>query len=264
MSMRRVAVLTATAVVLVGNSVLMASEASADDTTPPAISSVDVRPEPVGLYKSGSTKITVDVKVTDEVGVTSVHVYLHAVPRDPDDTEYPDTVVTWASLVSGTAQEGSWRGTLSLDKADTTGMWTTELGVRDAADNGQFAGRVYDEGYEVPPIDDFYVKRNTMIRDFNVAEPVVRGAFVRMYGRLVRLDPTRGYVGYQGKAMRVLFRPTGSTTWIDRGAVTTNARGYFANFHMFRAWRDGIWKVRFDGTANYLPESSHGDFVEVR
>lgn len=65
-------------------------------------------------------------------------------------------------------------------------------------------------------------------------------------------------------AMSVLFRPTGSTTGVDRGTVTTNSRGYFANLHMFRAWRDGIWKVRFNGTANYLPEGSRGDFVDVR
>ena len=85
-----------------------------------------------------------------------------------------------------------------------------------------------------------------------------------MYGRLLRLNPARGYVGYQGKAMSVLFRPTGSRTWVLRGTVTTNSGGYFANFHTIRAWRDGIWKVRFNGTASYPPEGSRGDFVDVR
>jgi len=41
-----------------------------------------------------------------------------------------------------------------------------------------------------------------------------------MYGRLVWLDPAEGYVGYQGKAMSVLFRPTGSATWIHSRRTT--------------------------------------------
>jgi hypothetical protein len=123
---------------------------------------------------------------------------------------------------------------------------------------------IYDEHYSVPPVDDFSVKRNTDIRDFNVAEPVTRGATIRMFGRLLRLDPAAGYVGYGGKTVRVLFRPAGTSTWVSRGTVTTSSQGYFTNSRTFRAWRDGAWKVQFDGTVNYLPETSRADYVDTR
>lgn len=257
-----IAVVASTVAVLAAVSVVAAPGASADE--PPEIVSVDARPEPVGLYKATSTQVTVDVHVTDDVAVSSVLVSLFAAPRPGDDDVPPDEAEASASLVTGTAQNGTWRATIFLDKRNVTGKWSTEVGVRDSAENGAFAGHVYDEGYSVPPVDDFYVKRNTMIADFNVAEPATRGSFIRMSGRLLRLDPDEGYVGYRNKTIHVFFRPAGTATWVRKGTVTTSSRGYFSNSRTFRARRDGAWRVQFNGTTNYLPETSHKDYVDVR
>jgi len=257
-----IAVLASTASVLVGAGLVMAPGASADE--PPEIVSVDARPEPVGLYKAGSTQVTIDVHVTDDVAVASVRVSLLAAPGPGDDDIPPDEEQGSASLVSGTAQDGTWRATIFMDKRNSTGLWSTEVGVRDTAENGAFAGHAYDEGYSVPPVDDFYVKRNTIIRGFNVAEPATRGSYIRMYGRLMRLDPGLGYVGYRNKTIHVFFRAAGTATWEARGTVSTGSRGYFSNSRTFRAWRDGAWRVQFNGTSNYLAETSRGDHVDVR
>ena len=263
MHVGRISLVAATAVALIGSSAVVAQSASAEDAAP-VIVAVDARPETVGLYGSGSTQVTVDVQVTDDVAVSSVQVKLLAAPRIGDDDMPPDQALASASLVIGTVQNGTWRATIFMDKRDVTGHWSTEIGVRDSTENGAFAGHVYDEHYSVPPVDDFWVKRNTWIRGFNVYEPVTRGATIRMTGRLLRLDPAVGYVGYRGKAIRVLFRAVGSTTWQNRGTVTTNSAGYFTNSRTFRAWRDGVWKAQFLGTVNYLPETSPGDYVDTR
>ncbi|MGH3365583.1 MAG: hypothetical protein ACRDOY_00040 [Nocardioidaceae bacterium] len=50
---------------------------------------------------------------------------------------------------------------------------------------------------------------------------------------LLRLDPSAGNVGYWNKTRHVLFRPAGTTTWRERGTVTTNSVGLFANSRTF-------------------------------
>jgi hypothetical protein len=236
--------------------------ASADEA--PVITSVDARPETVAISAGGSTQVTVDVGVIDDVAVASVTVRLLAKPRLGDDDVPPDRAQAAASLVAGTAQDGVWRATIFLDRRDVPGAWSTEIGVRDSAENGAFAGHVHDEHYSVPPVDDFFVKRDTRISGFNVAEPVSRGAYVRMQGRLLRLAADGRYVGFAGKEVRVWFKPAGSTTWRLRGTVTTGARGYFSNSRVFRAWRDGVWRAQFAGTDAHLAETSRGDVVDTR
>lgn len=257
-----VAVVASTAVALISGSLGIAPSALAVDEDP-VIVSVDARPEPVGLYKSSSTQVSVDVVITDDVAVSTVDVTIVKAPRLGDDDVPPDRASATATLVSGTAQNGTWRATMFLNKTRIPGVWSTIVSVRDSAENGAFAAHAYDEGYSVPPVDDFSVLRNTMINGFNVAEPATRGSYIRMYGRLVRLDPARGYVAYGGKAIAVYFRPVGGT-WQKQGTVTTSSTGYFTNTRRFRAWRDGAWRVQFVGTPTYLPETSHADFVDVR
>ena len=263
MRVRDVAVVASTAVALISGSFVVAPAALAVDEEP-VIVSVDARPEPVGLWKSSSSQVSVDVVITDDVAISEVKVEIVKAPRLGDDDVPPDRASATATLVSGTAQYGTWRATMFLTKFDIPGVWSTRVSVRDSAENGAFAAHAYDEGYSVPPVDDFSVLRNTMIRGFNVAEPATRGSYLRMNGRLVRLDPATGYVAYGGRTMGVYFRPAGTKTWQRKGSVTTTSTGYFTNTRTFRAWQDGAWRVVFAGTATYLAETSHADYVDVR
>lgn len=255
MRILKIAVAASTTVALIGGSAVVAPAAGAYDTYP-VIVSVDARPETVGLYMTSTSTVIVDVQVTDDVAVASVSVSVFA---EACCEELESESGGQASLVSGTAQNGTWRAMVPLDTRNHVGTWTTRVIATDSADNADVAG--LDDG---PPFDNFYVKRNTMINRFNVVEPVTRGSHIQMSGRLIRLDPHQGYVGFRNKTIHVLFRPAGWTTWRDKGSVITNSRGSFANSHTFRAWRDGAWRARFDGTHIYLEETSPGDYVDVR
>ena len=68
-----VAVVASTAATLIAGSVVMAPAALAVDEDP-AIVSVDARPEPVGLWKTNSSQVSVDVVITDDVAVNEVKV----------------------------------------------------------------------------------------------------------------------------------------------------------------------------------------------
>ena len=247
------ALAAATAAALIAATLLTAPTASAAvDGTPPVVKWVNVKPETVGLYKERTSKITIRVRVTDSDGVDEVVAgLLSARDQNADSGPIP------LKRLSGSATDGIWGTTASTDKREVTGLWAGFAVAWDTAGTESA-----DD--ETAPYDEFRVKRNTMIQGFNVREPATKGTFIRMSGRLVRLDPERGYVGYRNKTMHVLFRAKGSSTWVKVGEVTTSSTGSFANSHRFRARRDGVWAVVFDGTVNYLPEASHRDFVDVR
>ena len=245
------AVVAATAAALVAGALLGAPSATAvADTTAPVVKRVDVRPETVGLYKDRASRVTVRVRVTDDVGVDEVVAGLLSERDEDAGQEFP------LELMSGTPQDGVWGATLFTDKREVTGLWAGYAVAQDAAGNESPLD-------ETTRFDEFWVKRNTMIRGFNVREPAVKGSYLRMSGRLLRLDPVRGYVGYRDKVIHVLFRAKGSPTLVKVGEIRTSATGSFANTRRFRARTDGTWLVLFNGTSNYLPEVSHRDFVDV-
>ena len=246
------------AIVALSASIIATPSASAEDTTPPVIHSIDVRPETIVLYKTSEMRVVVDVKITDDVGVTSATAWLW---RNVSNYNGYIGLGPDLELVSGTPQSGTWRAVFSFDINASPGAWKAEAVAFDAAFNEAGSGF----------LDRFFVKRNTVISNFNVVEPVARGSYIRMSGRLFRLTvtyprsgPLGSYVGYGNKTIHVLFRPTGATNWREQGTVTTTSLGYFTNSRSFRAWRDGAWRVRFDGTPSYLSGTSHVDYVDVR
>ena len=239
------------AAVAVGVLLTAPTAAAVTDTAAPVVKRVNVRPETVGLYKGRDSRITVAVRVTDDVGAEEVFIGLVS------DRNAAATQEFELELVDGTPQDGLWGATLFTDNTTVTGLWSGLAVAIDAAGNES----PLDENSK---FDDFFVKRNTIIRGFNVREPVAKGSFIRMSGQLVRLEPGQGYVGFRNKTMHVLFRAKGTSTWVKVGEVTTSSTGSFANSRRFKARRDGVWVVVFDGTRNYLPEASHRDFVDVR
>ena len=120
-----------------------------------------------------------------------------------------------------------------------------------------------DKGQHLAGPDQYLsVKRNTAMPAFNAGpEPVRRGAPVTVAGRLTRLDPNRGYVGYAGKRIDIYFKPNGGA-WILKGTTTTTTTGTWAR--RFPARVDGLWQVRFAGTSWHDAEISRADHVDVR
>ena len=247
------AVLAATtAAALALTALLTAPTASAAvaDSTAPVVKWVDVRPETVGLYKDRATRVTIAARVTDDIGATAVAAALVSARAAGATQEFA------LKRLSGTAKDGIWGITVFTDKGEVTGLWAGVAVAWDAAGNESPSD-------ETAPLDEFWVKRNTIISNFNVREPAVKGSYLQMSGRLLRLDPLKGYIGYRNEAIHVLFRAAGSATWVKVGEITTSDTGSFANTRRFRAVRDGTWVVVFDGTTLHLPEVSHRDFVDV-
>ena len=161
----------------------------------------------------------------------------------PDDSQWG-----YMRMQSGSHYSGTWVGSAAFDKFATTGRY--ELRMVDAALGQQYAaGR-------------FHVKRNTMMPAFNASpEPVRKGSPVKVAGRLTKLWPDIGYVGYGGKAIDVYFKPVGGS-WTLKGSATTDSNGCWSR--SFTASEDGSWQARFKGTSNYHRETSHSDYVAVQ
>jgi len=105
------------------------------------------------------------------------------------------------------------------------------------------------------------VRSKTVIRRFNVSEPIRRGATVKLTGRLLRAKGD-SYVPYSGRTVSVQFRPKGGTTFSTVKKTTTSTRGYFTAGGA-RAWRTGTWRVVFRGNTVALRSVSQGDYVTV-
>jgi hypothetical protein len=223
------------------------ARAQVEDTEPPQVLSFDVEPEVVGLYKSRPAEIVLQAHITDNVRITEAGGGV----QDGFGSPVDNAALT---LVSGTVQDGVWRGSVFATHGEPPGEWLAEVFVRDAAGN-------FDNPSLTLP-----VRLNTSIRRFNVAEPARRGSYVRVYGRLIRLTQNFAfeYAGWANRVMVVWFKPAGGNTWQRMGGIRTRARGFFASTNRFVARRDGVWRVSVAGTYRHLGETSRGDFVDVR
>jgi hypothetical protein len=241
------------AVLLVGAAFVATSRAGpAEDTTPPVIVSLDVRPELVALDGSNRVEVVLEAHVTDDVAVTVGKGFLIG----PSFYGIPTEEEFALELVEGDAQDGIWRGTLVFtNRSAPAGKWTSEACFGDAAHP------YYCQ--DSAPADVFHVKRSTTIRGFNIAEPVARGSQLRMHGRLLRLKRNGTFVAFGKKKVLVFFKPAGTGTWRFKGSVLTSADGSFAN-RQFKARRDGAWRVVSRPTEVYLGKTSGVDFVALR
>jgi hypothetical protein len=229
-----------------------ASPAGVAGDTPPVIVSLDVRPELVALNRSNEVEVVLEAKVTDDDGVTAAKGFLigPAIYGIPTEEEVELT------LVKGDALNGTWRGTLVFtNHSSVAGRWTSEACFGDASHP------YYCQ--DNPPADAFLVKRSTEIRGFNVAEPVAKGSYLRMRGRLLRLKSNGTFVAFAGKKVAIYFKPAGTSAWRLKGTVTTSPTGWFTT-RRFKARRNGAWRAVSRPTAIYLGDTSGADFVAVR
>ncbi|MFI6316645.1 hypothetical protein ACIBG8_03960 [Nonomuraea sp. NPDC050556] len=108
------------------------------------------------------------------------------------------------------------------------------------------------------------VKRASRLSTFNAApEPVRRGAGLSVTGTLQAVTASGTTYGALGGArVDVLFRRTGSSSYVRLASVTTAGSGTFGG--RFVAKRDGYWKVVYGGTGAYTSATSRVDYVDVR
>ena len=150
---------------------------------------------------------------------------------------------------SGRFDEAIYVASTTFTKFATTGQYLLTVTAEDENNFGT-------------PERFFHVKRNTMMPAFNASpEPVRKGSPIKVAGRLTKLWPDVGYVGYRGKTIDVYFKPVGGS-WTLKGSATTDSNGCWSR--SFTASEDGSWQARFKGTSNYHRETSRSDYVDVQ
>ncbi|MFE9023751.1 calcium-binding protein [Streptomyces sp. NPDC007808] len=133
------------------------------------------------------------------------------------------------------------------------GTWSVDASVE--ADDGDSAF--------APGVGSFGLKRAARLAVDASPEPVAKGAFIIVTGRLVRADwDTYRYAGYAGRAVRLQFRPKDSGTYTTVATVSTSATGTLRT--AVRAVQDGYWRWNFTGTTTTGPAKASGDYVDVR
>ncbi|MGI5451613.1 calcium-binding protein [Streptomyces sp. CA-249302] len=133
------------------------------------------------------------------------------------------------------------------------GTWSVDTLV-DANDGGSaFASGV----------GTFGLKRAARLTVNASPEPVAKGAKITVTGKLVRANwDTYRYAGYAGRAVKLQFRPKGSSTYTTVATVNTNSTGNLST--TVKAVRDGYWRWNFTGSTTTGPAKAPGDYVDVR
>ena len=212
-------------------------------------STMTVEPEIVVLYRSGPSQA--GVRLDDLGSAYRLTTWLECFDC-PSSYSYPTSDSSYPPLRQ--VDEDSWAGTITFAPTAPTGRWISAY----------YAGQ-HDAHPEDPdPLEErgvwLQVKRNTML-SFNAAPEEVTDSTIALGGRLTRMTPDQGYVGYAGKTLTVQFKPRGGT-FADHSTVTTDSTGRFGK-HV-SASGDGTWRVRFAGTGHHHRETSRHDYIDVQ
>ncbi|MFI6565911.1 calcium-binding protein [Streptomyces sp. NPDC050534] len=114
-----------------------------------------------------------------------------------------------------------------------------------------------------PGVGSFGLKRAARLTANAAPEPVAKGARITVTGKLVRANwDTYRYAGYAGRAVKLQFRPKGSSTYTTVATVNTSSTGTLRT--TVKAVKDGYWRWNFTGTATTGPAKAPGDYVDVR
>lgn len=114
-----------------------------------------------------------------------------------------------------------------------------------------------------PGVGSFGLKRAARLTVDASPEPVAKGARITVTGKLVRANwDTYRYAGYAGQAVKLQFRPKGSSTYTTVATVKTSNTGTLRT--TVKAVKDGYWRWNFTGTTTTGPARATGDYVDVR
>ena len=114
-----------------------------------------------------------------------------------------------------------------------------------------------------PGAGSFSLKRAAQLTVNAAPEPVAKGARITVTGKLVRANwDTYRYAGYAGRAVKLQFRPKGSSTYTTVATVNTSSTGTLRT--TVKAVEDGYWRWNFPGSTTTGPVKAAGDYVDVR
>ncbi|MEU6375199.1 calcium-binding protein [Streptomyces sp. NPDC046909] len=251
---RRGAVVGAVAVVLVGVGA-SADATSAASTDEPVVSGAVVNSGHdviVGITRDVVFPVT--VTGSDDSGLSYVDVDLkgpHGGFYTTDAFCETPTSCTTAFTVNAHLAPGS-DDPVDLANANA-GTWSVDA-LADAVDG---------DSVFAPGAGSFALKRAARLTVNAAPEPVAKGAQITVTGKLVRANwDTYRYAGYAGRAVKLQFRPKGSSTYTTVATVNTSSTGTLRA--TVKAVKDGYWRWNFTGSSTTGPAKAAGDYVDVR
>ena len=126
--MRRVLCGVVTAAVVAGLPFAStAGAASSADRTKPVFKSASTSKEVYALKPKASQDVVVKVRVTDNVGVSTVYAKLYG-PKGGSPLH-----TLKLTRASGTAKDGTWQGTVPVKLNVSLGKWSIRAAAKDAA-----------------------------------------------------------------------------------------------------------------------------------
>lgn len=249
-----------------------APASAASDIAAPQFLTASTGSGDVTLRAVGVDRVRVRVHITDRSGVANVAMF--AMPErmpddflanvDPDGDGEPDEEALAAltevfmprelRLVSGTARDGVWSGTVPLSRRAAAGPYAVTLMAMDRVGNMAMSASAAE----------FTARWRTAVRGFDVTPAgAAAGSAVTVAGRLMHVTPA-GWAGFGNRELKVQFRAEGSSTWTTKGAVRSRSDGTFSNSTKFHANRTGAWRVTFAGGKLNAPSTSGADALAVR
>ncbi|MBG0831024.1 hypothetical protein HS041_25010 [Planomonospora sp. ID67723] len=140
-------------------------------------------------------------------------------------------------------------------KAEATGWWRAEFLETTAAKGSVSSSDRIDI---VTPPKVVYSR----IVDFDARPGVVdKGETIHVRGAL-QIETDKGWDGYRGQKVVILFRADGSSRWEHVATDRTGWRGRFGTD--VEAVTSGHWRAEFPGVKDVKGDSSHADHVTVR
>ncbi len=237
----------ACAAVLAPSLLAAPSASAAADTTKPKISSASVGESSYVLKPKKTASIEISVRVKDAGGVKRVYGKIFS----PGETGSKDSPVYDVALTrkSGTAKDGTWKGTVSVKIGVETGSWALKATATDAAGNRTGTSDI---------LDRFSIKKHVLINSWQAE---ARGKKAVMVAGAVAYAGSSEYQSMKDGHVRVEFRRKGSSTWVDKGEPTGKDEGI--RYGEMPSSGDGDWRMRFDATSTRSGVTTKSIFVDM-
>ncbi|MFI7697684.1 hypothetical protein [Nonomuraea sp. NPDC049480] len=203
------------------------------------ISAGRVSPDPVQLVKGKDVQVSVETAVKDAASVSAKLV-----------SESGGELYDLGELAK--ESDGYYRGSTYFADDTTPGDWTLEVF---ATKKGQTLKGVASFTV-VAPAGGASKKTKTRV---TIAAPnkVAKGKTFKVYGKVYR-----GSKAYKGKTVEVYFKAKGTKTYKLLGFAKAGSTGKYSK--VYKAKKDGYFRVKVPGTSKTRSSLSPQEFVDVR
>ncbi|GAA4579647.1 hypothetical protein GCM10023194_05780 [Planotetraspora phitsanulokensis] len=214
--------------------------------------------KPIRFDASGSKEIKARFTATDPSGIIGGDLYLyHGSYTAPDGV-----LMGWspATCTKASVWTSSCEVTFYIDARDTLGRNALAGPWKVAAWANAGDKKSYADLHAVATVSITGLSRLTANA---TPEPVRKGGTLTVTGKLTRANWETGtYTGYAGQYVKLQFRKSGTSTYVTKKTVKTDASGNLRT--TVAASANGFWRYVYAGSSTTVAVTSAADGVVVR